>query len=307
MKTNLGRTLAIIFSIALVGLFSSCKKEISATNSTTGSSNPAVSGVTANATVPVGISSATNDSIYVVGACDSTDHLDTMAFSNLPAAITTFLDSSYAGYSFMKAFTQVDSSGNITGYVVIINFNNLPVGLKFDASGNFIKVLEQRGRQDLGEGPGYHEGGCFSNRDGRNRDTVAITGLPASITNYFATNYPQDTLVRAYRTLDSSYVILSIDNGSFATLFDSTGTFVKRIQLNGNMEGRTRAVVAQNALPASVQTYLTSTYPNYVFEQAFSISQNNAVVAYVVCIDANGTKYGVLFDASGNFIRAVAF
>lgn len=310
MKTKVGRTLQILFAFTLVLAFASCKKEISATNvnsGTTGSTNPAVSGVTAPATVPVGISSTNSDSLYVVGTCDSTDHLDTLALASLPPAITSYLDSSYAGYTYLKSFTQVDTSGNITGYVVIINFNGLPVGLKFDANGNFLKVLEQRGKHDLGGGPGYHEGGCFDNRDGKNRDTVAITGLPASITSYMSTNYPQDTLVRAYRTLDSSYVIFSIDNGSFATLFDSTGTFVKRIQLNGNYQGRTRVVVAQNALPSSVQSYLTTTYPNYVFEQAFSISQNNAVTAYVVCIDANGTKYAVVFDASGNFVKAIAF
>ena len=40
-------------------------------------------------------------------------------------------------------------SGNITGYVVIIQFDGNPVGLKFDASGNFILVLEQREGRDL--------------------------------------------------------------------------------------------------------------------------------------------------------------
>lgn len=304
MKTNMGqRTLHILISLSLLVLVASCKKEISAT---TPSSVTSVSNVTAASNVPVGISSATGDSLYVVGACDSSEHLDTLAFSGLPSSLTSYLDSSYAGYTFLKAFTQVDSTGNITGFVVIINFNGLPVGLKFDGSGNFIRVLEQRGKQDM-EGKGWHEGGCFSNRDGLNKDTIPLSGIPGSIISYFTTNYPQDTLIRAYRTLDSSYVVFSIDNGSFATLFDSTGTFVKRIQLNASVQGTAKVVIAQAALPTSVQNYLTSTYPNYVFEQAFSISQNNSLAAYVVCIDANGTKYAVVFDSAGNFIRAMAF
>jgi hypothetical protein len=68
--------------------------------------------------------------------------------SGLPAAITDYLTTNYSGYTFQKAYTDKDSSGTISGYVVIIQFNGNPVGLKFDASGNFINVLEQREGRD---------------------------------------------------------------------------------------------------------------------------------------------------------------
>ncbi len=166
-------------------------------------------------------------------------------------------------------------------------------------------MLEQRDKQDL-DGKGWHEGGCFSNRDGMNKDTVKLSALPSIILSYFSANYPQDTLLRAFQTINKDYVVYSIDNGSFAALFDSTGTFIRRVQLNEN-QGRARTVVAESALPPAIGNYLTNTYPNYVFEQAFSISKNGTITDYVVCIDENGTKYAVEFDASGNFVRAITF
>ena len=297
MKTKLNSGI-IYISLALSFLFllASCKKENSA-------AAPANSTIAASSVIAVGINPTSNDSIYVVGACANHHHLDSLAFSALPTMITDYLAGSYTGYAFEKAFTEKDTSGNISGYVVIILFNGNPVGLMFDASGNFVKVLEQRDKQDL-NGKGWHEGGCFSNRDGMNRDTVQLSALPASILSYFNTNYPQDTLVRAFEAINKDYLVFSIDNGSFATLFDSTGTFIRRVQLNEN-QGRARTVVAESALPATIGDYLSNTYPNYVFEQAFSISKNGIITDYVVCIDENGTKYAVEFDASGNFVRAI--
>ncbi len=62
--------------------------------------------------------------------------------------------------------------------------------------------------------------------------------------------------------------------------------------------------VAQTALPANALSYLTTTYPDYVFEKAFAAYSNNALQGYVVVINENNTKYAVRFDASGNFVSA---
>jgi len=138
----------------------------------------------------------------------------------------------------------------------------------------------------------------------QNRDTVQLASLPAGILSYFTSNYPQDTLVRAYINSDSSYVIFSKNNGAFATVFTSNGTFVSRVQLQSH-DNENVSTVVQSALPSAVQTYLSTTYPNYVFNQAFSFSENGTLLGYVVCVDANGTKYAVAFDASGNFVKAI--
>jgi len=299
MKTKNSGSIIILSLFSFILFLSSCNKENSVAN--IGSTSQSV--VSATQSIAVAAGTTSNDSIYVIHTCAHDHHLDSIAMSGLPAAITDYLTANYSGYTFQKAYTDKDSSGTISGYVVIIQFNGNPVGLKFDASGNFINVLEQREGRDL-TGDGWHEGGRFCDRDGRHRDTVQLTSLPAGILSYLTANYPQDTLVRAYLNRDSSYVIFSKNNGAFVTVFTSNGTFVKRDQLQPDNNGNV-STVSQSALPFALQTYLSTTYPNYVFNHAFSFSENGSLLGYVVCIDANGTKYTVAFDASGNFVKAI--
>ncbi|MDQ6844832.1 MAG: PepSY-like domain-containing protein [Bacteroidota bacterium] len=299
MKTNSKNVTGIYVLLSALFLlsFASCKKDNSA-------ATPAAStsAITASAAVAVGVDTASNDSVYVVGTCAHDHYLDSVSAASLPAAITDYLNANYAGYIFQKAFTDKNSSGTVTGYVAIIQYNGNPVGLKFDASGNFVRVLEQREGGDL-SGKGWHEGGRFGDRDGRQADTVALSSLPSGILSYFATNYPQDTIKRAYQNRDSSYVVFSMNNAAFATVFDAGGVFVRRVQIQEH-RGHIAAVTESN-LPASIQSYLTATYPGFVFKAAFSVSDNGVLAGYVVCIDANGTKYGIEFDASGNFVQAI--
>jgi len=299
MKTNKKNGfINIVFFLSFILFLASCQKETSVANTPV---SPAA--IAATQAVSVGVSTSTNDSIYVVGTCPENHHLDSVAFSSLPANLTAYLTSNYAGYTFQKAYDVKDSLGNITGYVAIIQYNGNPVGLKFDASGNFVGVLEQREGHDL-TGEGWHEGGRYGCRDGKHKDSVNLASLPAPILSYFNTNYPQDTLIRAYKNIDSSYIVFSKDNGAFVSVFDSTGTFVKRVQLYDHTGGEV-VNLNSSSLPAAIQSYLLTTYPNYVFDQAFSFSENGVLLGYVVGIDANGTKYGIQFDASGNFVKAV--
>ena len=274
MKTKHSGFILIGSAFFFLLFLASCNKETSVAN--TGTSQAIVS---ATQSIAVAAGSTSNDSIYIIHACDRGHVLDSIAMSALPTAITDYLTTNYAGYTFQKAYAEKD------------------------ASGNFILVLEQREGRAL-SGDGWHEGGRFCNRDGQHKDTVALTSLPANVLSYFTTNYPQDTLIRAYLDRDSSYIVFSKDNGAFVTVFDSGGAFVKRVQLQPHTYGNVTNV-SQSALPAVIQTYLGTTYPNYVFDQAFSFSQNGNLLGYVVAIDANATKYAVAFDASGNFIKAI--
>ncbi len=298
IKTNNVFKLATL-SLALIS-FASCKKDASLEN---GATDPNQSIISATQAIAVSAAaSADGDSVYIVGTCASHHHTDSIAFSSLPAAVDTYLTANYAGYTFQKAFTDNDAAGTLAGYVVVIKFNDKPVGLKFDATGALVKVLEQREGRDLG-GRGFHHGGRFEDRDGLKRDTIVLTALPFAITSYFATNYSQDTLVRAFKGKDNSIVILSVNGSPYATVFDANGAFVKRSALPAH-PGRP-ASIDRDALPAATLTYLSATYPNYVFKHAFVIKSNGAAAGYAVFIDANSTKYGLEFDASGNFVKAI--
>lgn len=286
---------ALSFATLLV---TSCQK-----SDLTESSDDATSStiaVAASASVAA-MATGSTDSVYLLQRCERGGKRDSIAQSALPAAVNTYLAANYAGSSFHKAYAIKNSAGTVTGYVAVIYYNDKPVGLEFDSTGSFVKVLEQRERGDL-NGSGHHRGGRFEHRDGRQRDSIALAALPALVTGYFASNYASDTLLKAFRNRDSSIVVLSKNNGAFATVFSAVGSFVKREQLQSR--GGNCQPVELSALPSVAANYLATTYPNYVFKKAFAISQSGTVTGYVVFIDANNTKYAVEFDVAGNFVIA---
>ncbi len=307
MKKQLKTTYTCLAAAALIITgASSCKKEVSGSATISGSSTLATTSTSSTIAVATsgattsGSGNATTDSVYVIHNCDRGQHRDSVAASALPAAVQTYLSTNYSGYIFNKAFVVKDTTGTVKGYVVIINYNGKPVGLLFGADGTFTKVLEQREKGDI-DGPGWHRGGRFDHRDGQHRDTVAITALPAAITSYFSANYASDTLIRAYKTIDSGYVVISKNGGVYATLFSSTGAFIKRSSLPAPVNGGLVSV-ADATLPSAALNYLSTTYPNYVLDKGVSITVAGTLKGYIAMINANNTRYCVAFDASGNFV-----
>jgi hypothetical protein len=296
-------------SLALAGtaLFylSSCKKETSASGVSTPDqiSQSAISlQAVAVGTVDNGTTASSADSIYVLHICEPHHRRDSIAFTSLPATALDYLNTNYAGYTTIKAFVIKDSSGTVKGYVAIINFNGNPVGVRFDANGAFVKVLEQREGRDL-DGKGWHAGGCFGNRDGQNRDTIALAQLPDSVTAWFAANAASDTLVKAFKQHNGEILVISRNNGAFATVFTSGGSFLKREEFH---PAKGHAIpVPEAQLPAGVTGYITTTYPGAVIKMAFSIQDNNNPGGFLVFIDANNTKYALVFDAAGNFLKVI--
>lgn len=277
----------------------SCQKNAEGTNLSNSSTSSAIA---VPATLSEVISGTAGDSVYVMNECGRGRHRDSIARSSLPASVGTYLDANYAGYTYHRAFAVKDSGGTIQSYTVIIYYNDKPVAIQFDSGGGFIKILEQREGPDVG-GRGWHEGGRFGCRDGKQKDSIALSALPSSVLNYFSTNYPGDTLIRAYRNLrDSNYVVISRNNGLFATVFNPAAVFVKRIELPAP-KGEI-VPIEQAALPATVKSYLDASYPAWVFNKAFRVVKSNTVLGFVVIIDANNTRYAVRFDASGNFVAA---
>jgi hypothetical protein len=284
--------------LTLLTLVVSCKKDATVPED-------AISADLMAYSLAVAKSSVTGDSIYVVNACDRGSKLETFDFATLPASITSYLTANFATYTGVKAATVKDRSGAIKGYVAIINFNQKPVGIRFDAAGIFVKVLEQREGADMKRGQGWHHGGHFDDRGGKKKDSIALSALPSAITGYLSSNYGQDTLIKAFRNRDSSIVVISTNNGIFATVFDKNGSFITRFKLPAK-PGKP-ITLPEAALPANVISYLINTYPGYVFKHAFKMTGPAGVTnGYVVFIDSNNTKYAVQFDSSGNFVKAVA-
>ncbi|MGE6218670.1 PepSY-like domain-containing protein [Nubsella zeaxanthinifaciens] len=297
MKSKLNQLFLCVLFLC-TSLFA-CKK--SADNNTDDTMAP--NAATISATGAISISSlistaatAPGDSLYLVGCFSGKVKRDTVAFAALPSAVGTYLQVNYASYIFKKAFKLTDNAG--TAYVVVIKFNDKPIGLKFDASGVFVKVLEQREGRDL-KGRGWHDGGRFDHRDGKHRDTIALSALPAAVKSIFVTTYPSDTLLHAQVTKDSVYVLLSKNNGLFATAISKQGTLLKRVAVD-NVKG-IRTEVLQANLPTAITNYLSTTYPAYVFNKAYVLSKAGTVQAYVVLVTVNSSRYAFKFSASGAF------
>ena len=292
--------LALLFVAASLSFFYSCQKTAQSPAKTTTGSVTTTAFATSQSIV---IAASSTDTIYAVNTCHPGDKADTIAFSLLPDTVGKYLTANYSGYTFKAAYKILNHSSSLEGYVVAITYTGSPVGLRFDANGVFVSILEQREGHDL-DGKGWHEGGRFGDRDGHHRDTIALTALPSAIITYFSSNYPNDTLKHALINRDSSYLVLSVDNGVFVTEFSSAGSFLKRVQAYPHVI--TRTVLTQAALPAAISTYLTTTYPAYVFDAAYTVNLNEVLNGYLVFIDANTTKYLVRFDASGNFVKSIA-
>ncbi len=285
----------VLLLLAFVLAIISCNKDMSHGNSP--GSSPATSST--SPFIAVAVDSTGRDSIFVIQPFAYGYFRDSIDKSGLPDSVLNYLNTNYAGFTFEKAFVIKNNAGTVGGYVAIIFFNGKPVGLLFDANGNFEEVLEQRDPGDL-NGDGRHHGGRYRNRNGQQQDSISVAALPSSITSYMAGNYPKDTLLRAYQNFDSTVLVISADNGLYATLFSSSGNFIKRISLSPQFAADQQ--IMQDSLPSNALTFLSNSFPNYVFESALSLTLNNVVQGYVVVIDADNTKYSVWFDATGKLV-----
>jgi hypothetical protein len=290
----------LLLSIALLSL-GSCKKDSMSIDNEL--EFVKLEAITISSTTALSSSSNSSDSLYALEACKKGNKKSPIEQPALSASINTYMTTNYSGFTFQKAFQITNQISAVTdSYVVVIQFNAKPIALKFDAAGAFVKVLELReGRNMKGRG-GWHAGGLFDHRDGKQRDTLAISAIPAAIKTYMSSTYSADTIVHAFVNKDQSIVLISKNVNYFANAFTATNTFLKRHQLPA-FPGKGMSIAA-SALPAVSTTYLSSTYPNYVFKKAFEIKANGAVKAYLVLIDANLTKYAIHFDASGAFVKS---
>ena len=300
MKTMMNVRRAL-YALGATFFLASCQKNTDVAATTNTSTTSTSTTIAVAATQAATSTQRVMDSVYVVQPCRRGEHRDSVAQSTLPVSVTAYINTNYSGAAFHKAFELKDASSAVKAYVVVIYYNGNPVGLQFDRHGAYVNVLEQREKGDL-NGAGFHNGGRFQHRDGRGRDSIALDALPSAVSSYFAGNYATDTLVKAVRNCDSSIVVLSKNNGLFATTFTQNGTFVSRTELPSK-QGAIQSIELA-ALPSTAASYLSQTYPNYVFEKAFSVSQNGTLQGFVVVIDANNTKYAVAFDAAGNFVKA---
>lgn len=293
-----------LVTLITLSIFSSCKKDAANVNSTTSVKTTTTTLLASSGAISlasVATTTGKTDSIYMVNCYPQHGKKDTVAFSALPSAIGTYLTANYSGYTFVKAYKITDSLKVVINYIVVVKYNGNIIGIKFTATGTFVSVLEQKDGADLG-GKGWHEGGPFCDRGGIQRDTIALTAIPSTVSAYFTKTYPEDTLLHAFKTPDSTYVLISKNTALYATNISSTGLLISRLKITA--PGRINPAIDPANLSSAITTYLTTTFPGYVVVKAFVIGSKTDVKGYVVFITDNSTNYAVEFDAKGAFVKS---
>ncbi|WP_338871123.1 PepSY-like domain-containing protein [Spirosoma sp. SC4-14] len=214
-----------------------------------------------NAVDPSSTDGSARSSGVVSGTATGPGSLTSVDVSTLPSAITTYINTNYAGATIKEAGT--DPKGN---YVVIITLNNELRLLAFKADGTFIKELKGgKGRPMPGDSlhhpkgdslhhprhapgdslhhppmPGdslHHPHGDSLHHKGpgpgANVTVIAASDLPSAITTYINTNYAGATIEQAAKdNASSDYIVLikTSDSKRVLLLFGSDGTFKKAIK-----------------------------------------------------------------------------
>jgi hypothetical protein len=189
--------------------------------------------------------------------------LTTVDAASLPAAITTYISTNYAGATIKEALKGPE--GN---YAVAVTVNSEVKLLLFKADGTFVKEVAGRPGRTPGDSVRHHAPGDSLHHHapgdsahhpkpvtgdsahhpkpvtgdsahhprpaggGPASTTIATSSLPAAITTYINTNYAGATINRAgqdKKTGDYVVLITTTDNKRIGLLFGSDGTFKKAL------------------------------------------------------------------------------
>lgn len=212
---------------------------------------------------------------------DSLTRIDVAA---LPAAVTSYITTNYAGAT--VKYAAKDDAGN---FLVAITQNDNRSALLFNADGTFNREVSLRGRGGRGG-------------KGRGRDsltTVAVSALPAAITSYITTNYTSATINYAAQDPNRGYLVSITQNSQRKTLlFNTDGTFAQEI-VRGL--GRSYTAIDASTLPAAVTSYITTNYAGATIRAAGKSSTGQFKV---IVQPASGGHVELLFAADGTFVQA---
>lgn len=211
-----------------------------------------------------------------------------IAVTDLPAAVTSYITTTYAGAT--VEYAAKDDTGN---FLVAIKQNDEAKALLFNADGTFNEELSLKG------GGGKHGGRGGKGRDHGSKgslEQIAVTDLPTAITEYISANYAGAELKTAAKDSARGYfVMIVVSDQSKTLLFNTDGTFNKEVTkpLRGNY-----TEVALADLPASVTSYVTTTYAGSTVQKA----AKNAAGELVVWVKtSDGKTVALLFAADGTF------
>jgi hypothetical protein len=160
-----------------------------------------------------GNDSTTTDGKHKHGKCNMTE----VSEADLPAAITSYISTTYVGSSIKRAGTNTE-----TGEygVLVLKADGTVVGVKFAADGTFVAEHVKMGKKGT---------------------SLAVEDLPAAVTAYITATYPNATIKGARQSDDGKIgvVIQLADESHKGLAFDANGVYTGELTMKkrGNKRG----------------------------------------------------------------------
>lgn len=208
--------LAVSTALMLVGFLAACN-QTNVDPSTNTLANARIAGV--------------SNTSAVSGTCVRGNSETVIDASSLPAAVLTYLNTNYAGYTLVQAEQGTNQNGGATYYEVTFTYNGTTKELHFDMTGA-VQTGDGHGH---GHGKGGHGGGPGSGTAtaGNSETVISQSQLPAAVGTYLSTNYAGYTFVQAEQGTDRNgatyYEVQFTYNGTTKELhFDANGNLLGR-------------------------------------------------------------------------------
>lgn len=222
------------------------------------------------------------DGILIEEIMNSTDKVS-VEVNDLDASLREFTDGEFFE-------TYIEAAYVVEGKGYGINMENCD-DVYFDKDFRHLNARFKKGGKKGGKGKG-DKGGCQLGEE------LSVDEVPATIAAYISTNYPDAEIMKAKVGEKGYFIGLSTKT---IVLFDSDENFVKEHSFihDGGCKNSEEVEIA--ALPATITDYITTNYPTADIKGA----KLKDALHYIVGLYSDDTKTALVFDAEGNFVKAI--
>lgn len=242
------------------------------------------SGTTAKSSTSTANVVLTKLNFTIKGALISARVQSVIAIADLLPAITTYINTNYAGATINTAHSESDGSFD----VLIKLADGSIVKLNFKADGSFVsaKALKANGNHK-------HD-------HNNNHTPVVIADLLPAITTYITSNYAGATITSAHKESDGSFdVFITTASGAKLNInFSASGAFVA-VSSDDIHHSDNGTLIAISSLSSTITTYISTNYVGATIREAHVESDGSIEV---IILTATGVKLELKFDASGTFV-----
>lgn len=221
----------------------------------------------------------------------------------LPDNAKSYISTNFPGSTIKNVCQQLAPRNNtIIGYKVIVTLTDgKDIAVIFDATGTLIMVASN-------DRPGPQPGGMGAPPK---IYFIEQTDLPELIRTYLTTKHQNYSFVKAAVSMQGPNklysVVISKDLTTYEYLFDENGNVLRSGTLGltvpvSKLEYRPLSV---NDLPKLIKDGLNVNFPDWIYENGITFSQNGQLQGYFILLTSNKKQFSLQFDASGEFVHGM--